>query len=359
MAVFKKTTELWNYIKSGKPYIIAEAGVNHLGSIELGEQLIAAAAKSGANAIKFQSYKAKTLCTKDAPRFWDWEGEEKESGSQYDSYSQLDSFGHAEHSQLSAICDAYEIDYMSTPFDFEAVEYLDKIGVSAYKIASGDITNLPLLEFVARKNKIVMLSTGAATIEEIRRAVSIINQHTDKIVIMHCNLTYPSKDEQANLKMINHLKEEFGQRFAIGWSDHTMNVVTPSLAYALGANVIEKHFTVDKTLMKSADHWLSADPSELQTIIDKVYEARTLLGNHNKKICTEPEIRARINARRSIVPFKDIAQGEVFTFKNLSCKRPGIGLSPALFNLVVGCKASRDLKEDELLKSSDIVGGLS
>tara|TARA_Y100000034_G_scaffold23597_3_gene27350 strand:- start:72 stop:1157 length:1086 start_codon:yes stop_codon:yes gene_type:complete len=358
MATFKNIQEMWNYIKSGRPYIVAEAGVNHLGSIELGERLISEAAGAGANAVKFQSYRAKTLCSKTAPRFWNWEGEEKKGGTQYDSYSELDSFGHKEHAQLSSICRAYDVDYMSTPFDFEAADYLEKIGVLAYKMASCDITNLPLLEYVARKNKIMMLATGAASMDEIHRAVHLVNQFTDKIVVMQCTLTYPTKDDQANLKMITHLKEQFGQRFAIGLSDHTMNVTTPSIAYALGANVIEKHFTVDKTLMKSADHWLSADPAELRQISDKVYEARTLLGTHAKKICTQTELLARKNARRSIVPFRDIKEGEVFTYENLSCKRPGTGLSPALFKLVIGGKASRDLEEDELLKSSDILGGL-
>ena len=358
MGKFKNVDGLWSYLKSGRPYVIAEAGVNHLGSIELGERLISKAKYAGADAIKFQSYKAKTLCTKNAPRFWDWEGEEKQDGSQFDSYSSLDSFGHDEHKELRDICDAYDIDFMSTPFDFEAVEYLHELGMLAYKVASCDINNFPLLERIAQKNKIVMLSTGASIMEEIQRAVAVLEQYTSKIVIMHCNLVYPTKDQDANLRMINHIKEEFGKRYVIGLSDHTMTLNSPSIAYALGANVVERHFTVDKTLEKSADHWLSADPEELKEIIRQINNVDILMGKYDKKICTDPELRARANARRSIVAFRDIQAGEVLTLENISCKRPGYGLSPTLFGLTLGHKTTRDIKEDELLKISDIQGGL-
>lgn len=343
---------IWNYIKEGNPFSIAEAGVNHLGSLKLAERLIAGAKESGATAIKFQSYKAKNLCVKDAPRFWDWEGEVDKEGSQYDSYSLLDSFGEKEHLELKKICDKYDIEFMSTPFDNEATDYLDRIGTRIYKIASCDITNFPLLEHVASKKKIVMLSTGAASLDEIKEAVSLVSQYTDKIVVMHCNLKYPTDDDQINLKMIEDIKKEFGNKYVLGLSDHTMNMLTPAFAYMLGATVFERHFTIDKTLDKSADHWLSADVQEMSIIIKNVNLAYKMLGV-GKKICTASEMRARKYARRSVVAIKNIKAGETFTEKNLGCKRPGTGISPKMFNKILGLTAKRDIRDDSLLTYED------
>ena len=344
--------KLWSKIKSGEPFFIAEAGVNHLGSLELGKRLIMEAAKAGAHAIKFQSYKAKNLCTKNAPRFWDWEGEIEKDGSQFDSYSHLDSFGESEHAELKRMCDYYDIEFMSTPFDDEATDYLDRVGICAYKIASCDLTNHPLLRNVASKGKIVMLSTGAGSISEIRDAVKILKTGTDKIVVMHCNLKYPTDDSEINLRMIDHLKEEFPD-CVIGLSDHTMNLWTPAFAYALGATVFEKHYTVDKTLEKSADHWLSVDPHEVTQIIENINLAVTLLGSREKK-CTRSEERARLYARRSIVSTSAIKKGEMLTDKNISCKRPGTGLSPTMLHKILGRFATRDIPDDQILTMEDI-----
>tara|TARA_R110002126_G_scaffold124508_1_gene266628 strand:+ start:17597 stop:18643 length:1047 start_codon:yes stop_codon:yes gene_type:complete len=346
------TNKLWEKIKTGQPFSIAEAGVNHLGSLELGEKLIASAAASGASAIKFQSYKAKTLCTKDAPRFWDWDGEEKKDGSQFDSYSILDSFGKEEHAKLKEMCEKYGIEFMSTPFDFESVDYLDEIGMRAYKIASCDITNHPLLKRVASKGKIVMLSTGASTVEEIRQAVNILSTGTDMIVIMHCNLKYPTENSDINLGMIKNLKEEFGKKYIIGLSDHTMDLRTPSFAYMLGATVFERHYTLDKGMDKSADHWLSADPEDLKTIINNVNAAYEMYGNCEKQ-CTDSETVARKYARRSVVASVNIRKGEVYTMENLTCKRPGTGLPPSMYDKIIGQIATRDLSEDHLLQVGD------
>ena len=343
---------LWSRITSGDPFFIAEAGVNHLGSLELGELLIREAAQAGAHAIKFQSYKAKNLCTKDAPRFWDWDGEIEKEGSQFDSYSHLDSFGEKDHLELKRLCDSYKIEFMSTPFDDEATDYLDRVGIRAYKIASCDLTNHPLLRNVAAKGKIVMLSTGAGSVDEIRSAVNILKEGTNKIVVMHCNLKYPTADHEINLRMIDHLREEFPD-CVIGLSDHTMNLWTPAFAYALGATVFEKHYTVDKTLGKSADHWLSVDPPEVSQIIENINLAVTLLGSREKK-CTESEERARLYARRSIVTISNISKGDVLTSENLSCKRPGTGISPTILHKIVGRKAAKDILEDQILTMDDI-----
>jgi N,N'-diacetyllegionaminate synthase len=346
---------LWNRIKSGNPFFIAEAGVNHLGSLELGERLIKEAAHAGAHAIKFQSYKAANLCTKDAPRFWDWEGELEEDGSQFDSYSHLDSFGEAEHAELKRMCDEYNIEFMSTPFDDEATDYLNRVGINAYKIASCDVTNHPLLKHVGSKKKIVMLSTGAADLQDIRDAVDVLEKAgTNKIVIMHCNLKYPTDPDQINLSMIKSIQEEFGEKYVYGLSDHTMTVETPAFSLMLGANVVEKHYTVDKTLDKSADHWLSVDPDQVKEIVRLMDLSHVMMGTSEVKECTESEERARMYARRSVVSLRPIKAGEVFTPDNIGCKRPGTGISPKMFDKILGASALQDVDDDTLLTMDDV-----
>ena len=350
-----KVNELWQTLRSGKPFFIAEAGVNHLGSLELGERLIREAAAAGAQAIKFQSYKAKNLCTRDAPRFWDWDGEVEEEGSQFDSYSHLDSFGEAEHAELKKMCDKHDIEFMSTPFDDEATDYLDRVGIRAYKIASCDVTNHPLLHHVGSKKKIVMLSTGAASLDEIQQAVDVLEQAgSDKIVIMHCNLKYPTDVQDINLSMISSIQEKFGEKYIMGLSDHTRQVETPAFATMLGANIVEKHYTVDKTLGKSADHWLSVDPSEVKEIVRLMELSYQMRGTGKEKACTKSEERARLYARRSIVTLKEVKEGEIFTKENIGCKRPGTGISPARFNEILGKTSKNSLEEDILLSKEDI-----
>jgi len=347
--------ELWLKLRTGEPFFIAEAGVNHLGSLELGERLIKEAAEAGAHAIKFQSYKAENLCTKDAPRFWDWEGEIDQEGSQHDSYSHLDSFGEAEHLELKKLCDSYGIEFMSTPFDDEATNYLDRVGINAYKIASCDVTNHPLLRTVAAKGKIVMLSTGASTLEEIQDAVDVLeNNGTDKIVIMHCNLKYPTDPSDINLSMIDSIRDHFGDSYVYGLSDHTMNVETPSFAVAKGANVVEKHYTVDKTLDKSADHWLSVDPPQVKQIVRLMDLSSVMLGKHTTKQSTPSEDRARLYARRSIVTIDSIKEGDFFTTENIGCKRPGTGISPTMFETIIGKRATKDIQVDSVLDPKDV-----
>jgi len=346
--------DIWENIKSEKPFFIAEAGVNHLCSIELGERLIKGARDAGADAIKFQSYKAETLCVKGSPRFWDWNGEVKEDGCQFDSYSELDKFGEEEHLKLKEICDREGIIFMSTPFDFEAVDYLDRIGTEIYKIASCDITNFSLIEHIASKKKIVMLSTGASNMYEIIDAVNIISKQTERIVIMHCNLKYPTEDYEINLGMITDLDRKFGDEYVIGLSDHTMNTLTSAFAYMIGASVFEKHFTVDKTLNKSADHWLSADISEMKEIISNANLAHTMYGE-SSKMCTESEERTKKFARRSIVASKRIEEGDILSYENTTCKRPGTGISPIRYKDLIGREVRRNLEKDELIAFEDLM----
>jgi sialic acid synthase SpsE len=259
----------------------------------------------------------------------------------------LDGWGEKEHKTLKEICDAHNIEFMSTPFDNDAVEYLDKIGTRIFKIASCDITNFPLIEHIAKTGKIVMLSTGAAEMEEIEEAVKLIDKYTNKIVVMHCNLNYPTASEDINLDMLADLNYVFGD-LVLGLSDHTISTLTPALAYMLNANVIEKHFTVDKTLEKSADHWMSADVDDMKEIVKNVKLAQKMKGKHNKG-CTESELITRKYARRSIVASVDIKKDEIFTGKNLACKRPGTGLSPKLWNDIIGRTATKDFKADDLI----------
>jgi len=345
--------ELWKKLKKNETYVIAEGGVNHLGDLEIAKKMIKEAKNAGANCIKFQTYKAEKLCVKDAPRFWnpkDFEGfeEEKSEGSQFDSYSILDSFGEKEHFSLKEMCVNYEIEFMSTGFDFESINYLDEISDVGFKVASCDITNHPFLEHIAKKKKIVFLSTGAANMSEIEEAVKIVSKHTKMIVIMHCNLCYPTANSDANLGMILDLKNKFGNKYPIGLSDHTTDSQTLAYAYLLGATVFERHYTVDKSLGKSPDNKFGADPKELKRLIKNLENAKIMLGK-TKKTATFSEQRSRKYARRSIVASKAISEGEELTEKNLTFKRPGTGLSPKYFYDILGKKATRSYKEDDFI----------
>lgn len=353
MIDYKNIEELWLQFKSKTPYFIAEAGVNHLGDMELAEALIKGAKDGGADAIKFQSYKAATLTTKDAPRFWDWDGEDNKSGSQHDSYSTLDSFGQSEHAQLKNICEKYDIEFFSTPFDYDAIDYLEEIGVRMHKVASCDITNFPLLLKLAKTQKIILLSTGASSLKEITDAVNLISEYNNKIVVMHCNLKYPTADNEANLGMIKDLKKCFGDKYVIGLSDHTKNLLTPAFSYLLGANIFERHFTVDKTLGKSPDHSLvCVTPDEMLEMRKHTNKAIEMYGEEEKR-STDSEDRARLYARRSVVANSEIKKGEVFTEQNIACKRPGTGISPEKYFSIIGKTSTRDIKFDELLTDTD------
>jgi len=334
--------------------IIAEAGVNHLGDMNIAEKLISSAAKAGSDIIKFQTYKAKDLTTKAAPRFWNWSGEEEKNGSQYDSYSILDKFEKDEYIELKKLCKKYDIEFMSTPFSLEAAEMLIDIGMEAFKIASCDITNLPFLSSIAKFNKPIMLSTGASNIKEIRTAVNEIHKTNPniQICIMHCILCYPTEFKDANLLMINDLKNNFPE-FLIGLSDHTIGIQSSLASIPLGVRVIEKHYTIDKTLPKSADHWLSIDTEELSYL--KKYSNDVMLslgqGTKEKIDCEDATYKF---ARRSIVSTKSINKGDKFTLSNLSCKRPGTGLKPALLEKIIGKRAKLNIKNDVLISIDDI-----
>ncbi len=335
-----------------KTVIIAEAGVNHIGSIENGKRLIDEAKKAGADIIKFQTYKADKLTLKNAPRFWDWDGEKDKDGSQYDSYSNLDSFGQNEHETLFKYCEEQDIEFMSTPFDNDSADMLINLGMKGFKVASCDITNIPFIKYLAKKQLPMLISTGAANINEIGDAVKAIEEEENKkILIMQCTLCYPTQPQDANLNFINHIKEIF-PNYLVGLSDHTLGNVIASASVMYGVSAIEKHFTFDKTLPDSADHWLSLDPLELKELVENVKIINSSKGS-NKKIKLDCEEGTFKFARRSIVSSTKLSKGDKIDYSDLSYKRPGTGISPKDYMKVIGKRLIRDIEKDSLLKYSD------
>ena len=332
-----------------KCVIIAEAGVNHNGSLKIAEKLISQAKKAGADIIKFQTYKAKNLVTRKSPRFWNWSGEKKREGSQFDSYERLDKFNEKEYRLLFKLCKKYKIEFMSTPFDIEAVDMLYKIGVGGYKVASCDINNYQLLSKIAEKKLPILLSTGASELIEIKNALNFLKRKGAKnICVMQCTLCYPTVSKDVNLKSILSLKKIFPKNL-IGFSDHSLGVNIPSSSVLYGVRVIEKHFTINKKLKKSADHWLSVDPNELSILRKNVDELLSSMGDKNKKVLKCEYLTRRL-ARRSIVAKKNIKKGEKFNIYNIVPKRPGGGISPTNYFKVLGKKAKKKFVIDEKIK---------
>ena len=334
------------------PYIIAEFGVNHNGSLERAKEGIIKAAQAGASAIKFQTYTADELVVKGTPKFWKSEGADVD-GSQYDAYKKLGGFPYEHYPELIKTCQENNIEFMSTPFSFEAADMLNSIGCNAFKVASSDMSHLPFLAHLARFKKPIFLSTGASTLGEIQEAVQTIkNEGNNKIVVMQCTLCYPTKSEDANLNVIKTLKTVFPD-LEIGLSDHTLGTLTPSIAITLGASVVEKHYTTDKTLPDSADHWLSVDPIELKKIVDDCKDVIKMLGSSEKKIIGCEKETRRLD-KRSIVSRVTIGAGEVITKDKLTYKRPGTGIEPKFTDLVVGRMARSKIKADTTIKWSHI-----
>lgn len=332
--------------------VIAEAGVNHIGQLEIAEELIAAASRAGADIVKFQTYKAEKLATKEAERFWKWEGELDSSGSQFDSYSNLDSFGVEEYRKLVDLCEKHEVEFMSTPFDTESVEMLDSLGMAGYKVASCDITNQPLLACIGRTGKPVLLSTGASTVDEVIKAVETLESNgSGQVAIMHCTLTYPTPVEDVNLGAIADLSESFPD-YLVGLSDHTLGIEVPPLAVAVGARLLEKHFTIDKSLPLSADHWLSVDEAELSQMVARIRHVEMLLGSGEKTVL-ESEKLARRNARRSLVASRPLSAGTVLSSADFLPKRPGTGLNPFMLSELVGKTLKHSVEADHLFSLQD------
>lgn len=328
-------------------YLIAEAGVNHGGDIELAKEMIRKAAEAGADAIKFQTYKAGKLASKHSPAYWDQTKEK--STSQYELFKKYDAFWEKEYKILADYCKECSIDFMSTPFDSESAEFLNEL-MPAFKIASADLTNHPFLKQIARYGKPIILSTGASTLSEICEAVEVIEgEGNNQISLLHCVLSYPTQDVDAHLNMITHLKEVF-PNYVIGYSDHTVpdaSLMTLNTAVFLGARIIEKHYTYDKTL-EGNDHYHAMDEHDIAVFKNNMKIYQEVLGKKYKKPL-EAEKQAIKYARRSLVANTDIKKGTIISEDMLTWKRPGIGISPKYFEMVIGREAKMDIREDDIL----------
>lgn len=337
--------------KLSKPYLIMEAGVNHEGDINKARVMIKQAAESGADAIKFQVYKATSLASKFSPSYWDTTKETTKS--QLLLFQKYDSFGKEVYEELANFAVSCGIDFLATPFDFESADFLDSL-MSAFKVASADITNIPLLKHIAKKGKPMLVSTGASYISEIWQAIEAIRREgNNEIVLLHCTLNYPTSYENANLAMITDMCKHFPD-FIIGYSDHTLpekSCEVLTTAWLLGAQVLEKHFTFDKSLPGN-DHYHALDKDDLLKFTEQMRFVIQILGDSNKMALREEEI-ARINARRSLVAAHFIAKGQKISIDDLKIKRPGTGVPPNLLELVIGSQAIRDIEEDRPIQFGD------
>ena len=326
--------------------IIAEAGVNHNGSMELAKKLIDTAKECGADIVKFQTAKLSSLVSKSAPMAeYQKENTGKEE-SQKDMLSKL-LLPFEDYKILADSCRNVGIKFLSTPFDAESIDFLDPL-LDIWKVPSGEITNYPYLVKVAKTNKDIILSTGMCTMAEVEDAVNVLRDNgAGKITILHCTTNYPTPMEDVNLKAMLTLREKFG--CDVGYSDHTRGIEVPIAAAALGATVLEKHFTLDRN-MEGPDHKASLEPDELRDMVLAVRNIEKALGDGNKTP-TEAELANRLVARKSIIAARDIRKGEIFTEDNLTTKRPGNGISPMKWNEVIGKVAGRDYEEDEMIDS--------
>ena len=332
--------------KFGKPYVIAEAGVNHEGSMDTAKRLIYEAKEGGADAIKFQTYKAETIASKHSPAYWDTSKEPTKS--QYKLFKKHDSFWKKEFIELKKYCDASDIEFLSTPFDTEAADFLEDL-MPVYKISSSDITNKPFIEYIARKKKPIILSTGASYLYEIEEAVSWMKPYEIDIALLHCVLNYPTEDSNANLGMIHGLKSKFPET-VIGYSDHTLpkDMKTLETAYLLGAQILEKHFTHDKTLPGN-DHYHAMDLLDLKRFNERLRNVYSLIGKNEKESFKSEEI-SRENARRSLVSSRKLKRGVKISRTDLTYKRPAHGISPRVIDDVIGKEMTVDISEDVPLK---------
>ncbi|MEY8414984.1 N-acetylneuraminate synthase [Tissierella praeacuta] len=329
-----------------KVFIIAEAGVNHNGSIELAKELIDKASESGADAVKFQSFKAERLVTKSAQKAEYQEETTGKEENQFEMIKRLE-LDYEKHEELIGYCKSKDIMFLSSPFDLESIDLLNNLGLEIFKIPSGEITNLPYLRKIGLLKKKVILSTGMSTLGDIEKALEILRKGgTMDVTVLHCNTEYPTPMKDVNLNAMNTIKEAF--KVEVGYSDHTLGIEVPIAAVALGATVIEKHFTLDKN-MEGPDHRASLEPNELKELVKCIRNIEMALGDGLKKL-TESEAKNITIVRKSIVAGRNIKKGEAFTIENLEIKRPGNGISPMKLDEVIGKLAIRDYEEDELIE---------
>lgn len=338
-----------------KPYIIAEMGVNfydtakvlNVSPLDAAKKYIDAAVDVGIDCAKFQSYKANTIASKNSPAYWDTTKEPTKT--QYELFLKHDHFGKIEYQELCDYAHKKGIDFTSTPFDYESVEYLENM-VDFYKISSSDLTNLPFVRYIGSKGKPVYMSVGAAYISEIDVALRELKKSgCEEIVLLHCVLSYPTIPNDANLRIIETLKKTFPD-VRVGFSDHVApddTMMTLATAYLLGAEVIEKHFTLDKTLPGN-DHYHAGEPDDFKKAIENFKKINSVLGSSEKTVLACEKIPRR-EARRSLVLTRDMKAGQIIEEKDLLAKRPGTGISPQYMDIIVGRTVVRDLEEDTVL----------
>lgn len=332
-----------------KTLIIAEAGVNHNGDIAKAKALIDKGAEAGVDYVKFQTFKAANLVTKQAKRAAYQDKNTQNNDSQYEMLKKLE-LSQAVHQELIDYCAKKGVQFLSTGFDIESLEFLARLGITIAKVPSGEITNLPYLRKVAALFPEVILSTGMATIIEIKDAVKVLTDNgvnKDKITVLHCNTEYPTPMEDVNLRAMLHIQQEVG--IAIGYSDHTLGIEVPIAAVALGAIVIEKHFTLDKTL-PGPDHKASLEPEELKAMVMAIRNIEKAVGGSGLKEVSASEAKNKPIARKSIVASKSIKKGDFFTEEDITVKRPGMGISPMQWDEIVGKMAKKDFEEDDLIE---------
>jgi sialic acid synthase SpsE len=331
-------------------YTIAEAGANHDSSLEKAFKLIDAAKEAKADSIKFQTYKAGKLATKTAPKYWE---DDKPEESQFDVFNKLDAISKDQWGQIFEYAQKKEITCFSTPFDEESVDLLYDLQIPAYKIASADITHLPLIKHIAAKKLPIFISTGMASDEEIDEALGVIeDQGNHEIVIMHCMTSYPTKPEDANLEMIRTLTKKYSN-YVIGYSDHTLGITIPICSTLYGAKAIEKHFTFDNKLEKSPDHWLSLNSKTFAQMVEGIRQVE-VAGGQKIRNNFEAETEAVKYARRSIVSARKIMKGTTITKEMLAIKRPATGIYPKFLEKIIGSVATKDIGEDIPIQWEDI-----
>ena len=331
-----------------KTIIIAEAGVNHNGSLQIAKQLVDVAAEAGADYVKFQTFKANKIASKYAQKAIYQQQTTDNTESQLEMLERLE-LDETAHLELINYCQEKNIAFLSTAFDFDSIELLKKLGITLGKIPSGELTNLPYLRKMAKSFPKLILSTGMADMKEIDDTINaLIEAGTERInlTVLHCNTEYPTPFEDVNLKAMLSIQKQLN--VSIGYSDHTLGIEIPIAAVAMGATIIEKHFTLDRN-MKGPDHKASLEPVELKAMIQSIRNVELALAGTGIKVASNSEKKNIGIARKSIVAARSISIGDTFTDENITIKRPGIGINPMLWDEVIGKKAVKDFKEDELI----------
>lgn len=331
-------------------YIIAEAGVNHNGNVEIAKKLVDAAVAAKADAVKFQTFSTEKTIKKDAIMAKYQIENIKQKTTQFEMLKKLE-LSYKEFKELKEYCESKSIEFLSTPFDLDSVDFLDSIGVNFFKVGSGEIINYPLLKKVVEKGKPVILSTGMSTLGEIEGAVNFLQSNgVVELKLMHCTSNYPPKTENINLNAITTLQKAFG--LEVGYSDHSLGIYMPIAAVALGATVIEKHLTLDNN-MEGPDHIASLNPNEFKEMVKNIRKLEVALGDGIKRV-TDEEVEVRLMARKSIVAASDLTAGTLISQSDITYKRPGSGILPMFENLILGKRILRDYKKDEIINIWDI-----